>query len=107
MLKIEKEVQPVVSVFEGVTRHTLACGRDVLMAQFEYEEGSEVPPHKHAYEQVTTVLTGEQQISIKGMEFNEEFIVREGESYVVPANFEHSQVSIKKTTPIDAWSIAP
>ncbi|MFC2157330.1 cupin domain-containing protein [Acidobacteriota bacterium] len=107
MLKIEKKLQPVVGVFEGVTRHTLACGRDVLMAQFEYKEGSEVPTHKHAYEQVTTVLTGEQKIYIKGMEFTEEFIVRDGESYVVPANFEHSQVSIKKTITIDAWCIAP
>jgi quercetin dioxygenase-like cupin family protein len=107
MLKINKEAQPVVNVFKGIKRHTLACGRDVLMARFEYEEGSEVPPHKHAYEQVTTILTGEQKISIKGIEFEEEFSVKEGESYIVPANFEHFQISIKETVTIDAWSIAP
>ena len=107
MLKIIKEEQPVVEVFKGVTRHTLACGRDILMARFEYEEGSEVPAHKHAYEQVTTVLEGEQKISIKGAEYEEEFHVQGGDSYVVPADFEHSQVSIKRSITIDSWSITP
>ena len=51
MIKIEEKEQHVVEVFEGVIRRTLACGKDVLMAKFEYKKGSRVPPHSHSYEQ--------------------------------------------------------
>lgn len=107
MLKIGKEKQPSVEVFKGVVRHTLACGKDVLMAKFEYKKGSKVPPHKHSYEQVTTILEGEQKIIIKHNDQQEELLVKSGDSYIVPANFEHSQISLKDSVTIDAWSLAP
>ncbi len=107
MLKISKEKQPSVEVFKGVVRHTLACGKDVLMAKFEYKKGSKVPPHKHSYEQVTTILEGEQKIIIKRGRKKEEIIVKSGDSYIVPANFEHEQISLKDSVTIDAWSLGP
>jgi len=103
MLKIKKKDQPIYQVFNGVVRKTLACGRDILMARFEYDKGSKVPPHKHSYEQVTTVLQGKQKIIIK----DEEVIVEEGDSYVVPPNFQHEQISLEASVTIDAWSLAP
>lgn len=106
MLKIDREKQPEVEVFEGVIRRTLACGKDVLMAAFEYKKGSKVPPHRHSFEQVTTILKGEQKIIIKNRE-KEVIIVREGDSYIVPANFEHEQIALKDTETIDAWSLSP
>ena len=103
MLKISKEDQSVCQVFDGVVRKTLACGRDILMARFEYKKGSKVPPHKHAYEQVTTILQGKQKIIIK----DEEIIVNAGDSYVVPADFKHEQISLEETVTIDSWSLSP
>jgi len=44
--KISKEDQSAIQVFDGVIRKTLACGRDILMARFEYKKGSKVPPQK-------------------------------------------------------------
>lgn len=107
MFVINKEDQREVEVFEGVKRHTLACGKDVLMAMFEYKEGSKVPPHKHSYEQVTTVLQGEQKIFIRSDEGEEELVVQKGDTYIVPANFEHEQLTLKDAVTIDAWSLAP
>lgn len=107
MYIIHKKDQPEVEVFEGVTRHTLAYGKDVLMARFEYKAGSIVPPHKHSYEQVTTILDGEQKIIIAGEEGTDEFIVKTGDSYIVPASFSHEQITIRDSVTIDAWSIAP
>lgn len=106
-LKVEEHEQHNVGVFEGVKRVTLACGKDILMAKFIYEKDSKVPPHKHSYEQVTTVLKGEQKIIIKDEEGKQEFIVKSGESYVVPPNFEHEQITLKETTTIDVWSLSP
>lgn len=107
MYIIHKKDQPEVEVFEGVTRHTLAYGKDVLMARFEYKAGSIVPPHRHSYEQVTTILDGEQKIIIEGEEGTDEFIVKTGDSYIVPASFSHEQITIRDSVTIDAWSIAP
>ncbi len=107
MLKISKKNQPKVEVFNGVTRYTLACGKDILMARFEYEKGSMVPLHKHSYEQVTTILEGEQKIRIKGESKKEEFIVKKGDTYVVPADFNHEQITIKSSVTIDVWNLSP
>ena len=107
MFKISNEEQLEVEMFAGVKRHTLACGKDVLMAKFEYEKGSKVPPHKHSYEQVTTLLEGKQKILIENNGETEEIIVSAGESYLVPANFQHEQLALEKSLTIDAWSLAP
>lgn len=107
MLKISKEDQPSVKVFEGVVRTTLACGKDALMARFEYKEGAKVPPHKHSYEQVTTILEGEQKVIVTQEGKKEEIIIRSGDSYIIPANFVHEQVSLTDSVTIDAWSLAP
>lgn len=107
MYVIHKKDQPKVEVFEGVTRHTLACGKDVLMARFEYKVGATVPPHQHSYEQVTTILNGKQKIIIQGEKGAEELIVKTGDTYIVPASFSHEQIVLKDSVTIDAWSLAP
>lgn len=107
MLKIDKDEQLEVNVFEGVKRITLACGKDVLMARFEYQKGSRVPAHKHSFEQVTTILEGSQKIIIKMGDKTEEIVVRKGDSYIIPADFPHEQHSLEDSVTIDAWSLAP
>lgn len=107
MFKVKKEEQHNVDVFGGVKRITLACGKDILMAKFEYKKGSAVPLHKHSYEQVTTILKGEQKIIIKSDEGTNEFVVKSGESYVVPAHYEHEQMALRETVTIDVWSLSP
>ncbi|MFW6160949.1 MAG: cupin domain-containing protein [Acidobacteriota bacterium] len=98
--------QVKVEMFDGVMRTTLACGKDVLMARFDYKKGSHVPPHKHAYEQVTTILKGKQRVIIRSEDQDEDFIVVTGESYVVPADCEHEQFTLEETITFDAWSLA-
>lgn len=107
MLKISQNDQPEVEVFDGVVRRTLGGGRDLLMARFEYKKGSKVPPHTHSYEQVTTVIKGEQKIIIEAEKGTTEFKVKAGETYVVPANFQHQQISLRESVTIDAWSLVP
>jgi len=107
MFVINEKDQHEVEVFEGVLRHTLACGKDVLMARFEYKKGSKVPPHRHAYEQVTTVLEGEQKIIIRNEGDTKEIIIKKGDTYIVPPNFEHEQITLEEAVTIDAWSLAP
>jgi quercetin dioxygenase-like cupin family protein len=107
MYKISKEDQPRVEMFEGAVRNTLACGRDILMAKFEYKKGSKVPPHKHSYEQVTTILEGSQKIIIRKNDEVEEAVIRAGDAYIVPPNTEHEQINLEDSVTIDAWNLAP
>ncbi|MFQ6038941.1 MAG: cupin domain-containing protein [Candidatus Aminicenantales bacterium] len=107
MIKITEKDQPVVEVFEGVIRRTLACGKDVLMARFEYKKGSHVPPHRHSYEQVTTVLAGEQKVVVRDGDGKKVIHVRSGDSYIVPPDYEHEQIILQDSVTIDAWSLAP
>jgi quercetin dioxygenase-like cupin family protein len=107
MIKIEEKDQHVVAVFEGAIRRTLACGKDVLMAKFEYKKGSHVPPHTHSYEQVTTVLKGEQKVITKTEEEEKTIVLKEGESCIIPPNHEHEQFNLVDTETIDAWSLTP
>jgi quercetin dioxygenase-like cupin family protein len=107
MIKIEEKDQHVVEVFEGVIRRTLACGKDVLMAKFEYKKGSHVPPHTHFYEQVTTVLKGEQKVIIKTEEKVKTIVLKEDESCIIPPNHEHEQFNLEDSVTIDAWSLTP
>jgi quercetin dioxygenase-like cupin family protein len=107
MIKIEEKEQHVVEVFEGAIRRTLACGKDVLMAKFEYKKGSRVPPHSHSYEQVTTVLKGEQKVISKTEDEEKIILLKEGESCIIPPNHEHEQLNLEETVTIDAWSLSP
>jgi len=107
MIKIEVKDQHVVEVFQGVVRRTLACGKDVLMAKFEYKKGSHVPPHTHSYEQVTTVLKGEQKVITKTGEEEKTILLKEGESCIIPPNHEHEQFNLEDSVTIDAWSLTP
>ncbi len=107
MIRIREKDQHVVEVFNGVIRRTLACGKDVLMAKFEYKRGSHVPAHSHSYEQVTTVLKGEQRIVVNTEEGKKEILLKRGDSCIVPPNHKHQQVILKDCETIDAWSLAP
>ena len=107
MIKIQEKEQPVVEVFEGVIRRTLACGKDVLMAKFEYKKGSHVPPHTHSYEQVTTVLKGEQKIITKTGGKEQTIVLKEGESCIIPPDHMHEQFTLEDSVTIDAWSLSP
>lgn len=107
MIRIGEKDQHVVEVFEGVIRRTLACGKDVLMAKFEYEKGAHVPAHSHSFEQVTTVLKGKQRIEVKTEEGKKVILLKRGDSCIVPPNHEHEQVILEDCETIDAWSLAP
>ncbi|HHF52429.1 MAG: cupin domain-containing protein [Candidatus Aminicenantes bacterium] len=107
MFKHAKKNHPSVEVFKGVVRTTLACGKDILMARFDYKKGSQVPPHRHSYEQVTVLIKGKQKVIIENKGKKEEIILEEGDSYMVPASFEHQQISLEDTVTIDSWSLAP
>lgn len=62
MIFLKSDAKPG-EMFPGVTRRTLACGQSLLLAEFAYEKGAQVPLHRHPHEQATYVVEGRLNIA--------------------------------------------
>ena len=51
---------------EGITLRSVA-GNSTMMTFFEFREGAVIPPHSHLHEQITYVLEGEIEFTLKGV----------------------------------------
>ena len=106
---------------DAVMLYALGIGAGVEELDFVYEKNLKVFPTfaviptfdaifttvATAGLNLPTVLHGEQKIIIEGEEGTDEFIVKTGDTYIVPASFSHKQITIRDAVTIDAWSIAP
>ncbi len=99
MIVRSSEVEPIL-MMKGVWRRTLRYGERVMLAHFTLEEGAIIPPHSHPHEQVGYVIKGEVAMTIA----DETYSLRGGDSYLAPANVEHSAKAIKRSVVIDAFS---
>jgi quercetin dioxygenase-like cupin family protein len=93
------QVEPVEMV-PGVWRRTLTYGEQVMIVHFILEEGAVVPPHSHPNEQVGYVVEGEMEMTIG----DEILRLQAGDSYLAPANVEHSAQAVQRTVVLDAFA---
>jgi len=89
-----------VEMFPGVRRRTLISGKRMMLTQFTYERNANVPTHKHPHEQISCVIEGRYKVCIEGKEYR----VKNGDSYLIPSNVEHSQEAMEKTVTVDIFS---
>ena len=99
MLIKVSQVEPVEMV-PGVWRRTLTYGEQVMIVHFILEEGAVVPSHSHPNEQVGYVVEGEMEMTIAG----ESHCLQAGDSYLAPANVEHSARAVQRTVALDAFA---
>ncbi|HID86903.1 MAG TPA: cupin domain-containing protein [Anaerolineae bacterium] len=99
MILRSSQIEPVEMV-PGVWRRTLAYGERVMIVQVTLEEGAVVPAHNHPHEQVGYVVEGELEMTIAG----ETHRLQAGDSYLAPANVEHSARAARRTVVIDAFA---
>jgi quercetin dioxygenase-like cupin family protein len=99
MIISSSQVEPIEMV-PGVWRRTLTYGEQVMIVHFFLEEGAVVPPHSHPNEQVGYVVEGEMEMTIGG----ETFRLQAGDSYLAPANVEHSARAGQRTVALDAFA---
>ncbi len=86
-------------VLEGITLKAVS-GHKTMMTFFEFEPNAIIPIHKHPHEQITYIIEGEMEFTIKG----EIRILKKGDGVVILSNQEHSaKILDKATKAIDAW----
>jgi unsaturated pyranuronate lyase len=75
-------------------------GDSVTIGRFELKQGGVVPPHSHANEQISIVLSGALLFKMEG----QETVVRAGEVMQIPGNVVHEVDVIEDTLVVDVFS---
>ena len=87
-------------IFKGVNFEVLASGEKSMVTKMNYSTGDKVPFHSHPNEQSGYVISGEYTI-----EFGEvKAVLKQGDSYSIPKNVEHSLEVIIGGNIIDVFS---
>lgn len=86
----------------GITRRFVTSDK-LMIAQITLPNGSFVPAHRHANEQVTYMITGALRF-LFGEEQDEEVVVRAGEVLFIPGDLLHSAEALEDTFEIDVFN---
>lgn len=89
-----------VEVTPGLTRRVLATSEQMMVVEFSFETGAQVPEHRHPHDQVGYVVSGRMQLTI-GEETAE---CGPGDSYHAPPNVPHTGRALEATVLIDIFS---
>lgn len=84
---------------DKITRK-LAVGQNEMIGRLHLSRGATVPPHKHAAEQITMVMSGALRFNVAGKDVT----VAAGEVLVIPPNVVHSAVALEDCDDIDCFS---
>ncbi|HZR28110.1 MAG TPA: cupin domain-containing protein [Terriglobales bacterium] len=82
-----------------VTRQYVS-GEQITLARFELKKGSVIPEHKHANEQISSIISGSLVFHMD----SREIIVHAGEFLVIPPHVPHGAEAREDCIAIDVFS---
>ncbi len=97
---IIKSDSTVEKEFKGVKFEVLAVGKKTMLTKMNYKTGDKVPFHSHPNEQSGYVISGEYLIEYGDIKE----IIKQGDSYSIPDNIEHSLEVLIEGVIIDTFS---
>jgi quercetin dioxygenase-like cupin family protein len=89
-----------VEMLPGLTRRVLATSDVMMLAEFTFEQGVEVPEHTHPHDQVGYVVAGRMRM-VMGEETVE---CGPGDSYHAPSGVPHSGAALERSIVVDVFS---
>ena len=99
---ISKNSVESINALAGIYRKTLVYNSNIMLCHFFLEKHSEVPLHSHEEHQVGYVLKGK----LKFFTDEDEFIAKEGDSYIFDSNIKHGATILEDSEIIDIFSPA-
>jgi quercetin dioxygenase-like cupin family protein len=99
MIYRNAEATPV-EMLPGLVRRTLAEGESMLVCEFTFAAGVQVPNHTHPHEQVGYVVSGRVRMTIDG----ESTELGPGDSYRAPSNVPHGALTLEPSVVVDTFS---
>jgi len=97
---VNKSSVKSIEAIPGIYRKTLIYNNNMMLCHFFLKENSEVPLHSHKEHQIGYVLKGKLQFFTE----NEEFMAKEGDSYVFESNEKHGAKILEDSEVIDVFS---
>lgn len=91
---------PVEDLAPGLSRQILGHDTQLMLVRVYFEKGVVAPGHQHPHQQITFVEQGVFEVEID----NQKQVLRQGDSFIVPANVVHGVTCLKKGVLIDAFS---
>jgi len=85
----------------GILLQVIGDGEQLNAVHWNLPDGSIVPRHSHPQEQFGYVIKGAFEATFFG---HGQFIIKEGDSYVIPSNVEHEFKAIGDTEAIDVFT---
>lgn len=95
----KNEVQPI-KALEGIYRRTLIYNDDMMLCLFILKKGAEVPLHNHKETQMGYIISGK----LKFITEDNEFIAKEGDSYIFNPNEKHGACILEDAEVIDVFN---
>jgi quercetin dioxygenase-like cupin family protein len=89
-----------IEMFPGITRYTLITTEKLMICEFNFNAGTEIPSHAHPHEQVGYVVSGKVIMTIDGKDYE----LTAGDSYAAPSGITHSARIVDDTIIIDTFS---
>ncbi len=89
-----------VEMLPGLTRRVLATSDKLMLCEFCFKEGVEVPQHTHPHDQVGYVVSGRLRM-VMGEQTLE---CGPGDSYHAPPDVPHSGAALEPSVVIDVFS---
>lgn len=99
MIYRNADAKPV-EMLPGLVRRTLASGEAMMLCEFTFEAGVQVPNHTHPHEQVGYVVSGRVRLTIDGTSSE----LGPGDSYCAPSNVPHGAVTLEPAVVVDTFS---
>lgn len=84
----------------GVVRQDFANGENMNVLHWNIADGGIVGMHTHSQEQFGYVIKGGFRLTMG----DQEYILKEGDAYLVPADLPHGFVAIGETEAIDVFA---
>jgi len=88
--------------FEGVTRRVLAHDDDMMLVEFSFKAGVELPLHSHPHKQISCVVSGKMEFTMGG----EVFIMNPGDSMMISPDVTHGAKPLEDSVVVDIFSPA-
>lgn len=100
MKNIVKKENATSRQFLGVDFVVLSIGKDTMVTKMLYKLTDFVPFHKHSNEQSGYVISGKYKLKFGGKEYD----LKEGDTYSIQADIEHSIEIIEPGEVVDVFS---
>jgi quercetin dioxygenase-like cupin family protein len=95
-----KRENPTIEICRGITRRTVAYGKNMYQMAATLAAGSTMPAHSHPQEQIVHILEGKMRLIVEGVPHE----LSTGDSFYLASNVPHGVETISETRVLDTFS---